>query len=160
MPARRPSTLAFPVAIALLAAGAMLAPPLAAQQLRSDGGGSALAEADNRRLMEQRARELFPEYQRRKRNDGKASADAWLQAAANDMGRRDGAAARRTHEGPTTATGPARSPAAAAPAAQPSPQKHGNGRKCARTRIGQRMVPSMSGGPMQMIMVTECVPGT
>lgn len=161
MPAWTPSRPVVPVAIALLVVGAVLAPPLAAQQPRSDAGGSAPAEADKHRLMEQRARDLFPEYQRRKRADGKSSADAWLQATAADMGRRDGEASRRTQERQATAAqGSAQRPPAAAPAAEAARPKQGNERKCARTRVGQRMVPSMSGGSMQMIMVTECVPGT
>lgn len=31
---------------------------------------------------------------------------------------------------------------------------------CAKTVVVQRLVPSLSGGPMEMIMVTECVSGT
>jgi len=159
MPARMPARPAFPAAIALLLVGAVLASAPAAAQPRADANGTA-AEADKRRLMEQRARELFPEYQRRKRDDGKASADAWLQAAAADMGRRDGEAVRRTREtgNPVAGSAPPAATVTATGATAPKPDKAG--RKCARTRVGQRMVPSMSGGPMQMIMVTECVPGT
>lgn len=39
--------------------------------------------------------QLEPEYMRRVQADGKASADAWLAAAARELGRRDGQAARQ-----------------------------------------------------------------
>jgi len=40
-------------------------------------------------------RAIAPEYNRRVRRDGKAKADQWLAKTAREMGRRDGAAARR-----------------------------------------------------------------
>ena len=42
-----------------------------------------------------RGEQLRPEYERRLRTDGKASADSWLARTAYEMGRREGAAARR-----------------------------------------------------------------
>ena len=66
-------------------------PAPATTQPRAD---KAVVEAEQRRMMQQRKRELLPEYQRRTRTDGKASADRWLRAAATEAGRRDGAAVR------------------------------------------------------------------
>lgn len=66
-------------------------PAPATTQRRAD---KAVVEAEQRRMMQQRKRELLPEYQRRTRTDGKASADRWLRAAATEAGRRDGAAVR------------------------------------------------------------------
>lgn len=40
------------------------------------------------------ARTLRPEYDRRVKRDGQASADRWLRAVAHELGRRDGQAAR------------------------------------------------------------------
>ncbi len=48
----------------------------------------------SRSQMEALWRQLEPEYLRRVQADGKASADAWLAATAQEMGRRDGRAAR------------------------------------------------------------------
>lgn len=152
MPAWMSHKPALPVAVALLVLAAVLSPPPAA-------GQAGDTDAARRQLMEQRARELFPEYQRRKRIDGKSSADAWLKATAAEVGRRDGETLRRTQER-QAAAGSAQRPASPTPAAGTSAPAQKAGRKCARTRVAQRMVPSMSGGAMQMIMVTECVPGT
>lgn len=55
---------------------------------------AAAVQAEKRRMMAQRKRELLPEYERRTRTDGKASADRWLREVAAELGRRDGAAAR------------------------------------------------------------------
>ncbi|WP_202845414.1 hypothetical protein [Luteimonas saliphila] len=54
----------------------------------------AAMEADMRRMIDQRRRELLPEYERRVRSDGRPSADRWLRQVATEMGRRDGAAIR------------------------------------------------------------------
>ncbi|HEY4530414.1 MAG TPA: hypothetical protein VIG97_08845 [Luteimonas sp.] len=54
----------------------------------------AAIKAELRRMVEQRKRELRPEYERRVRTDGKASADRWLREAAAELGRRDGAEMR------------------------------------------------------------------
>ena len=66
-------------------------PAPATTQRRAD---KAVVEAERRRMMQQRKRELLPEYERRTRTDGKASADRWLRAAATEAGRRDGATVR------------------------------------------------------------------
>lgn len=66
-------------------------PAPATTQRRID---KAMVEAKKRRMMEQRKRELLPEYERRTRTDGKAIADRWLREAAIEAGRRDGAAVR------------------------------------------------------------------
>lgn len=57
----------------------------------------AEVEADLRRMIAQRRRELLPEYEHRVRRDGKASADDWLRARATELGRRDGESIRRKH---------------------------------------------------------------
>lgn len=51
-------------------------------------------EVEMRRMIDQRRRELLPEYERRVRSDGRPSADRWLRHVATDLGRRDGAAIR------------------------------------------------------------------
>lgn len=49
----------------------------------------------SREEIDARMRAIAPEYNRRVRLYGKASADHWLARTAREMGRRDGAAARR-----------------------------------------------------------------
>jgi hypothetical protein len=51
--------------------------------------------ADRQALAQARAREIAPEYQRRVRMEGKASADRWLTRKAWEMGQRDGQIRRR-----------------------------------------------------------------
>lgn len=161
----------------LTCAGALLlaalcASPAARAQSSAEGIDQARMRADMQRMVDQRRRELLPEYQRRVQAEGRASADAWLRAEATRLGRRDGEQVRRNHEqgryaqagrGPATAAAPARDAAIAPPArrpeATPSPAARPGTRSCARMVTRQRSVPSVSGGPMQMIMVTECVPG-
>lgn len=159
----------WPCCIALVAV--LLAPaPLAAQV--PVGIDEQQLRADTQRAIDQRRRELLPEYQRRVRDEGRPSADAWLRDAAERLGRRDGERIRRDHERGRYvvdgASAPARSPqqprVRTTPAQRPetaSDRVDGkrDGRSCARMVTRQRSVPSVSGGPMQMIMVTECVPG-
>lgn len=54
----------------------------------------AALERDMRRMIDQRRAQLLPEYGRRVRSDGQASADRWLREVATEMGRRDGAQVR------------------------------------------------------------------
>lgn len=49
----------------------------------------------SQRDMNAMMRAIAPEYNRRVRKFGKASADRWLAKTAREMGKRDGAAARR-----------------------------------------------------------------
>lgn len=67
-----------------------------AKPVRQDGARNreAAMRAEMRRMFERRRRELLPEYERRVRADGRASADAWLKQVATEMGRRDGEAIR------------------------------------------------------------------
>lgn len=44
-------------------------------------------------------RQLLPEYERRVRRDGRASADAWLRQTADALGRRDAAELRAKYGG-------------------------------------------------------------
>lgn len=50
----------------------------------------AALERDMRHMIERRRAQLLPEYERRVRRDGRASADRWLREVAAEMGRRDG----------------------------------------------------------------------
>lgn len=137
-------------------------PALAQTGTRSAIDEQALRQ-DMQRAIDQRRRELLPEYQRRVRTDGRASADAWLRATAERLGREDGERMRRRHEAgayaANAATADHESRTRAAPAARSGdPRRKGKDPACARMVTRQRNVPSVSGGPMQMIMVTECVP--
>lgn len=90
------------VAGLLLMVACGTAPALAAQAVKPQAGAAntsqavdeAAIKAELRRMVEQRKRELRPEYERRVRVDGKESADRWLRDAAAEMGRRDGARMR------------------------------------------------------------------
>lgn len=80
------------------------------------------------------------------RVDGEASASEWLARRVKELGERDAqraAALARRRDG-QGADGNA----------------DGKREPCAKTVMVQRLVPSLSGGPMETIMVTECVPGT
>ena len=129
------------LAIALFTAASM--------QLRAAVAQSAPpteTEAERQARLEGYARQLAPGYERRLRVDGEASANEWLARRVKELSERD---ARR--------------------AAAPARRRDGQGadgdaddkrEPCAKTVVVQRLVPSLSGGPMEMIMVTECVPGT
>ncbi|WP_158636539.1 hypothetical protein [Luteimonas marina] len=88
-----------------LALCAMLVVPALAPAAPLAGGAQDAAideqalRADMQRMIEQRRRELLPEYERRVRRDGKASADDWLRKRAEELGRRDGATIRRKYDG-------------------------------------------------------------
>lgn len=152
----------WPCRIALLAV--MFAPMQLAAQV-AGGIDERQLRADMQQAIDQRRRELLPEYQRRVRDDGRPSADAWLRVEAERLGRRDGERIRREHERGSYAVDGARGrpvqPRAGTSATQQPAELGGkrDGRSCARMVTRQRSVPSVSGGPMQMIMVTECVPG-
>lgn len=64
-----------------------------ARRAQRDPQGTAPhgAERDQQAMM----RSLAPEYRRRVHDHGQAEADRWLAQTAREMGRRDGAAARR-----------------------------------------------------------------
>lgn len=119
--------------------------------------------ADIQRSIERRRRELLPEYERRVRTDGRASADDWLRARAAELGRRDGEAIRRGHQrgnydadARNAGGGTVRGTGAGDTDAQ---ARHRRGDpSCARLVTRNRAVANVSGGPMQMIMVTECLP--
>ena len=81
------------------------------EALRKKNGGTVMArsarpageidqaalERDMRRMIDQRRAQLLPEYERRVRSDGQASADRWLREVATEMGRRDGAQVRERY---------------------------------------------------------------
>ncbi|MDH5834475.1 hypothetical protein [Luteimonas kalidii] len=156
-----PRSLMLGCAIAL--SGALLAYPATGQA--QDRGQAAIDEQalrqDMQRAIDQRRRELLPEYQRRVRTEGRANADAWLRATAERLGREDGERVRRRHASGAYAA-PVAADAPRQPAQGTAPVRDGKGKgtdpACARMVTRQRNVPSVSGGPMQMIMVTECVP--
>ncbi|MBJ6984361.1 hypothetical protein [Luteimonas sp. MC1750] len=90
------------VAGLLLMVACGTAPALAAQAVKPQAGAAntsqavdeAAIKAELRRMVEQRKRELRPEYERRVRDDGKPSADRWLRETAHELGRRDRAEIR------------------------------------------------------------------
>lgn len=90
------------VVLLMAACGALAAPAVHAQEAASQAGTAnppqaldeAAIKAELKRMVEQRKRELRPEYERRVRADGKPSADRWLRETAAELGRRDGAAMR------------------------------------------------------------------
>jgi hypothetical protein len=59
------------------------------------GGPANRISRPSRQEINARMRAIAPEYNRRLRLYGKAKADRWLAKAAREMGRRDGAAARK-----------------------------------------------------------------
>jgi hypothetical protein len=127
------------LAIALFATASLQLWPAVA---RSAPPGETQAQRQAR--LEGYSRQLAPVYQRRLREDGEASANAWLARRVRELGERDArraaAQARRRDKGDADADD--------------------NREPCAQTVVVQRLVPSLSGGAMEMIMVTECVPGT
>lgn len=58
-------------------------------------GPASRTSRPSRQEINARMREIAPEYNRRVRLYGKPSADRWLAKTAREMGRRDGAAARK-----------------------------------------------------------------
>lgn len=130
-----------------------------------DGADPAATRAALQQAMERRRQELRPEYERRLRSDGQASANAWLRAEAARLGRLDGQALRRPSTAAPDAAATAAANAQAAPARAADAADAGKAatgtkgtRKCAQVRTRNRVVPSVNGGPMQMALVTECVP--
>lgn len=54
---------------------------------------------DQKASLEAAFLQFLPEYQRRVREDGEASANAWLAETAREIGRREGEAARKAVDG-------------------------------------------------------------
>ena len=129
------------LAVALLLIAALSLHPAAAH-----AGPPAETEAQRLSRLEGYARQLAPVYQRRLREEGEASANEWLARRVKELGERDAqraAAQARRDSRPDSGA-----------------DVDGKRNPCARTVVVQRLVPSLSGGAMEMIMVTECVPGT
>ena len=152
-------------AIALAAASMLASPPVAAQASQRGAIDEQALRQDMQRAIDRRRRELLPEYQRRVREDGRANADAWLRATAERLGREDGERVRRNHDsGKYDAASRNMADMPAAGDRRGTGKKAADGKRkdpaCARMVTRQRNVPSVSGGPMQMIMVTECVPAS
>ena len=129
------------LAIALLAIAPLQLYPAAAQS-----APPAETEAQRQARLEGYARQLAPVYQRRLREEGEASANEWLARRVKELGERDAqrAAAEARPRDRQDADG----------------ETGGDRNPCAQTVVVQRLVPSLSGGAMEMMMVTECVPGT
>lgn len=85
------------------------------------------------------------EYRQRVRTDGKAAADAWVARQARQF--RQGLIDRGICQG-------AKSGKATPPSKYGARDK--DGRRCKRTRLVNRNVASVGGGPMQMILVPVC----
>ena len=152
-------------AIALAVASMLASPPVAAQASQRGAIDEQALRQDMQRAIGRRRSELLPEYQRRVREDGRASADAWLRATAERLGREDGQQVRRNHDsGKYDAASRGTAGASATGDRLGAGGKAADGKRkdpaCARMVTRQRNVPSVSGGPMQMIMVTECVPAS
>jgi hypothetical protein len=92
---------------------------------------------------------IEPEYKRRVRVDGKASADRWLAATAREMGLRAGRAARANSIGAA--------PSLAPMGTRSGPTTAENNRRCKRTVWQTRNVASLSSAPMIMVRVPKCV---
>ena len=151
-------------AIALAAASMLAPPPVAAQASQRGALDEQALRQDMQRAIDRRRGELLPEYERRVREDGRASADAWLRATAERLGREDGQQVRRNHDGGKYDAAPRGTTGASATGDRRAAGGKAAGKRkdpaCARMVTRQRNGPSVSGGPMQMIMVTECVPAS
>lgn len=125
-------------AIVLFAAATLALCPAVAQSVPPSE-----TEEERQARLEGYARQLASGYQRRVRVDGEASANEWLVRRVKELGERD---ARR----------------AAAPGRRRDVQgangdADGKREPCQKTVVVRRLVPSLLGGPMEMIMVTEWV---
>lgn len=91
------------------------------------------------------------EYAKRKREDGKSEADAWLRNEARAF------LARLIESGVCTAASRADDPVAAPsrPSAEKAPRGK-DGKPCKRTRLENRNIANISGGPMMMVLVPVC----
>jgi len=90
------------------------------------------------------------EYSKRTREDGKAQADAWLRKEARTF------LARLVAEGVCTLPSPAEKQAAT-PSQPPTKRPLGeDGKPCKRTRMENRNVANVGGGPMMMVLVPVC----
>ena len=90
------------------------------------------------------------EYSRRTREEGKARADAWLRGEARAF------LTRLREEGVCT-TSPNSAPAAPPPrpATRKAPTAK-DGKPCKHTRMENRAVANVGGGPMMMVLVPVC----
>ena len=90
------------------------------------------------------------EYSRRTRTEGKARADAWMKGAARAF------VSRLVAEGVCT---PPRNNAQAATPPRPATRKDPagkDGKPCKHTRMENRAVANVGGGPMMMVLVPVC----
>lgn len=116
-----------------------------ASGIRSRKGPTRACSADALPAADRRAMEV--QYMRRLKEDGKASADAWV----NEQGRRFHA--KLVAEGKCPAPGK-RVASDARRAAKPVLDK--NGKRCTHTRLENRPTANVGGGAMTMGMVPVC----
>lgn len=91
------------------------------------------------------------EYAQRTRADGRAAADAWLRAEARVL------MARMERQRICTISAPDKAQAAPQTRAQAKKAPVGkDGKRCKRTRLENRNVANVGGGPMMMVLVPVC----
>jgi len=91
------------------------------------------------------------EYAEMKREDGQAKADAWLREEARVL------LARLADAGVCTLASPGKSQGATPPRATTRKAPAGkDGKPCKRTRMENRAVANVAGGPMMMVLVPVC----
>lgn len=137
-------------ATGLVTAAAALLSPLWAQGSSATRAGAPECSADTLPAAEKAAMER--EYATRAREDGKASADAWLQREARAF------LARLVDQGVCTMPAANENRQVATSSSRPADKTPlgKDGKPCKRTRMENRNVANVSGGPMMMVLVPVC----
>lgn len=137
-------------AIGLVTFAAALSSPLWAQEPSATRAAIPECSADsipaaNKAVMER-------EYARRKREEGKANADAWLQREAHAF------VTRLVDQGICTIPAPNENRQVATSSSRSAEKAPlgKDGKPCKRTRMENRNVANVSGGPMMMVLVPVC----
>ena len=125
------------VAVACVTSPAVAASPAPVRAGAAQCSATALPERERQRMQ--------TEYRERVRTDGKAAADAWAARQARQFRQ------RLVDQGICKDSKPGK---VAAPSKRVVRGK--DGRPCKRTRLVNRNVASVGGGPMQMILVPVC----
>lgn len=137
-------------ALGLAAAATVMSAPLWAQGSSSSRSVPPACSPETLPPAEKAAMEK--EYAQRTREDGKAKADAWLREQARAF------LTRLVDEGVCTMDSPAPDTQAAT-RSRPSSSKTPvgkDGKPCKRTRMANRAVANVGGGPMTMVLVPVC----
>lgn len=147
----------FPIAaLGLAAAATVMSAPLWAQGSSSSRSVPPACSLETLPPAEKAAMEK--EYAQRTRADGKAKADAWLREQARAF------LAQLVDEGVCTMDSPAPDTQVAT-RSRPSPSSSSSssktpvgkdGKPCKRTRMANRAVANVGGGPMTMVLVPVC----